>query len=250
MQTRQSKNLMALAGKAVNFQLSLPILGKNQETRAIVLLVENLVIGQGNAPMPILAIRTLVSIVEKSDIWQRIVEVQRLSEVETKGAIATIVMIVPGVIVIPGEIITMILELLRLIETNMRTDTDPMVMGVLVPGLLPPGTVVPDLILHLGLHLGLNIVHTVVSDLLLLLGPLDLSIPTLLVEEVLFERVLLEVMEGLLVPLGHAVLLALILNLDDTVHPEQHMLWNQLDLVLMGDINLDIFQSGSYSIVL
>jgi len=193
MQIWQSKNLMALPGKVVNFELSLQILEKNQETRAIVLLVENLAIGQGNAQMPILAIKTLVSTVEKSAIWQKIVEVQKPSEVETKGAIVTIVKIVPGVI--PDEmidLITMILEVLRLIETNMRTDTNTMVMGVLVPGLLPP--VVQDLILLLGLHHDLNTVHTVVSELFLLLGPRDLSIHILLVEEVLFERVRLELM--------------------------------------------------------
>jgi len=243
MQTWQSKSLMALAGKAVNFELSLQTLEKNQEIKAIVLLVENLATGQGNAQIPILAIRTLASTVAKSDIWRKIVEVQRLSEVGTKGAIVTM-MIVPDVI--PDEMIdltTMILEVLRVIETSMRTDTNTMVMDVLVPGLPLPDTVVLDLFLLLGLHHDLNTVHTVVLDLFLLLGPLALSIRTQLVEEVRFERVLLELMEGLLVPLGHVVLLlAVILNLVDTVRLE-HMLWNQLEIVRMDDFNTEIFST-------
>jgi len=196
------------------------------------LLAENLGIGRGNVLVPLLVIRRLASIVEKSDIWQENVEVQRPNEGAEEIEIATTVIeieIVTIVMIAPIGIATVmnvthleptmtILVLLRVVM-NMRIDT--VVIMVMVE-------VVQDL--HLDMaedHLHLLVLHHVRS---ILVHTVQMRIAVGV--EAQFVR--LVIMEGHLVQLAPVVLL-FVLNLALIVQGER---MGNLVEVLMDDINV------------
>jgi len=161
--------------------------------------VENLAIGRGNVPVPLLVIRRLASIVEKWDIWQENAEVERASEGAEIAIIVIFVMIAPVArigIVMKGPLTMTILVVLRA-EMNIQIDTIViMVMPELVPDLLLD--MAEDLLHLLVLHLVLStVVHTAQVRIVVRVEALCVS-PEIMVE--------------LLVHLGHAVLL-FVLNL-------------------------------------
>lgn len=196
------------------------------------MLAENLGIGRGNVLVPLLVIRRLASIVEKSDIWQENVEVQRPNEGAEEIEIATTVIeieIVTIVMIAPIGIATVmnvthleptmtILVLLRVVM-NMRIDT--VVIMVMVE-------VVQDL--HLDMaedHLHLLVLHHVRSILVR-------TVQVRIAVGVEAQCVRLVIMEGHLVQLAPVVLL-FVLNLALIVQGER---MGNLVEVVMDDINL------------
>lgn len=198
------------------------------------MLAENLGIGRGNVLVPLLVIRRLASIVEKSDIWQENVEVQRPNEgaeeieivtIVIEIEIVTIVMIAPiGIATVMNvthllELTMTILVVLRVVM-NMRIE-DTVVTMVMVE-------VVQDLQLDLAEdHLHLLVLHHVRS---ILVHTVQMRIAV----GVEAQCVRLVIMEGHLVQLAPVVLL-FVLNLALTVQGER---MGNLVEVVMDDINL------------
>jgi hypothetical protein len=98
---------------------------KIQQIKAIALLVESLVTGQGSVPLLPLVIRRLASIVVKSDIWRKNVKVQKSSAATVDVIVIVIVTMttIDVVMIDTGEILLivdeMILEALRELLTMM-----------------------------------------------------------------------------------------------------------------------------------
>jgi len=198
------------------------------------LLAENLGIGRGNVLVPLLVIRRLASIVEKSDIWQENVEVQRPNEgaeeieivtIVIEIEIVTIVMIAPiGIATVMNvthllELTMTILVVLRVVM-NMRIE-DTVVTMVMVE-------VVQDLQLDLAEdHLHLLVLHHVRSILVR-------TVQVRIAVGVEAQFVTLVIMQGYLVQLAPVVLL-FVLNLALTVQGER---MGNLVEVVMDDINL------------
>lgn len=198
------------------------------------MLAENLGIGRGNVLVPLLVIRRLASIVEKSDIWQENVEVQRPNEgaeeieivtIVIEIEIVTIVMIAPiGIATVMNvthllELTMTILVVLRVVM-NMRIE-DTVVTMVMVE-------VVQDLQLDLAEdHLHLLVLHHVRSILVR-------TVQVRIAVGVEAQCVTLVIMQGYLVQLALVVLL-FVLNLALTVQGER---MGNLVEVVMDDINL------------
>jgi len=122
---------------------------KIQRKREIVLLVEKMVIGQGNVPIRHLVIRRRASIVVKADIWPKNVKVQKLIDVAVLVIvvmimIATTTTIDPAVVtatvnllivaeMIMGEVLAITtMNLVVLLEMNIHVTA---MVVMVVPGL-------------------------------------------------------------------------------------------------------------------
>jgi len=129
--------------------------------------VENLVIGRGNVPVPILVIRKVASIVEKKDILQKTVPIEEqvavteivtfVIEIEIVIVIVTFVMIVSiGIAIVMNVTHPEVTMTIRVLRAEMN-------MGVATVVTMVMAELVPDLLLDMEDHLPLLVLHHALS---------------------------------------------------------------------------------------